>query len=148
VVRKTVNFWQDALKAISPLFSDYTIPNILDNACGCVARMILVDDTEQLPLAQLLPVYLKSLPLRVDFSENNNVYQSLFHLLKTSNKNIPANMTSLFSVFARSLSATSVPDNIKQEIVSILKALFQQYPNEMKQVVNSLPLEEQKQFQF
>ena len=51
----------------------------LDNAAGCVARMILVHP-DALPLKEVLPALVNRLPLKEDYEENIPVYQMLYKL--------------------------------------------------------------------
>jgi hypothetical protein len=55
--------------------------NITDNACGCVARMI-IRAPEAVPLEQVLPLLLSNLPLKQDSEENEPVFSCIFLLLK------------------------------------------------------------------
>lgn len=52
----------------------------IDNALSAVAAMIFASK-EAVPLAQVLPVMLNSLPLRSDFSEGPNVFKVLCNLI-------------------------------------------------------------------
>jgi hypothetical protein len=55
-----------------------------DNACGAVARMINRCPSA-IPLDQVLPIFLQSLPLTKDFEENEPVYKCIFGLIKENN---------------------------------------------------------------
>lgn len=56
----------------------------LDNAAGCVARMIL-KHPDVLPLDEVLPALVKLLPLKEDYEENAPVYAMLHGLMDQRN---------------------------------------------------------------
>mmetsp|Transcript_13102 Transcript_13102/g.31597 ORF Transcript_13102/g.31597 Transcript_13102/m.31597 type:complete len:1068 (-) Transcript_13102:113-3316(-) len=53
----------------------------VDNSAAAVARMIMASP-ENVPIDQVLPVFLTALPLKVDMTENQTVYQCLIGLLQ------------------------------------------------------------------
>lgn len=59
---------------------------ILDNAAGCVCRMIMAHP-DKVPLNDVLPVLLSSLPLKEDYEENKPIYDCLVGLCKSSTLN-------------------------------------------------------------
>jgi len=63
----SIGYYPQILMKLAPLFSDTkSIQNIIDNACGAVARMIFASP-QSVPLDQVLPVFLKALPLKKRF---------------------------------------------------------------------------------
>jgi hypothetical protein len=77
--------YMQLLQLLSPFFNKQdSKTNITDNVCGAVARMIL-RNPERVPLEQVLPIFMKSLPLKKDFQENEPVYRCIFTLLKANN---------------------------------------------------------------
>ena len=70
------------LQLLYPFFScSNSKTNITDNACGCVARMIL-KAPDSVPLEHVLPPFFANLPLKSDFEENEPVFQCIFYLLQ------------------------------------------------------------------
>jgi len=55
---------------------------ILDNACGCVARMIMAHENAVGPLEQILGALTGLLPLKEDFEENEPIYMMFVQLCK------------------------------------------------------------------
>lgn len=53
----------------------------MDNAAGCVARMIM-KHPDHVPVAQVLPALVEILPLRDDFEENEPIYDMIVNLCK------------------------------------------------------------------
>jgi len=144
-----VPFYNQVLQNIAGVFSSadkIELPNLLDNACGCVARMILTQPAH-VPLSQVVPALLKFLPLRKDMEENKTVYPSLFGLIRSSNDVIATNFSAVLSVFAKVLGRPDVQLEIQNEMVVILKQLLQQHSSQMQQVLQSLPPNEQENLQ-
>lgn len=53
----------------------------MDNAAGCVSRMI-IKHQEHVPIDAVLPALIELLPLKEDFEENEPVYNMIVHLCK------------------------------------------------------------------
>ncbi len=49
---------------------------ILDNACGCVSRMIMAHQ-DRIPVDEILPVLVSLLPLKEDYEENKPIYDCI-----------------------------------------------------------------------
>jgi hypothetical protein len=116
------------LQAMSPLFGidineGDTAAACIDNAAAAVARMIMTSPSH-VPLAQVLPVLLKCLPLNNDMTENETVYNCLFGLLQQSQPDLMANKIELSRVFAEAGSEESrVDDELKEKCKLALQSL-------------------------
>eukprot|EP00584_Thalassiosira_punctigera_P023117 CAMPEP_0172554952 /NCGR_PEP_ID=MMETSP1067-20121228/57275_1 /TAXON_ID=265564 ORGANISM="Thalassiosira punctigera, Strain Tpunct2005C2" /NCGR_SAMPLE_ID=MMETSP1067 /ASSEMBLY_ACC=CAM_ASM_000444 /LENGTH=1075 /DNA_ID=CAMNT_0013343439 /DNA_START=121 /DNA_END=3348 /DNA_ORIENTATION=- len=116
------------LQALSPLFSmdiseGDTAAACVDNASAAVARMIVASPTH-VPMAQVLPVMLKALPLKNDMTENETVYGCLFGLLQQNNVDLMANKPELQRVFAQAASEESkADDELKEKLKLALQSL-------------------------
>jgi len=116
------------LGAISPLFGidindGDTAAACVDNASAAVARMITTSPSS-VPLAQVLPVLLKVLPLKNDMTENETVYSCLFGLLEKNQPDLIANKLELSRVFAEAASeASNVDDDLKEKLKLALQSL-------------------------
>jgi len=111
------------LQALSPLFAvdvskGDSSAACVDNAAAAVARMIMAVPTA-VPLGQVLPVMLKSLPLKNDFTENETVYKCLLGLISMNNPDLSANKAELVRVLTE---ATAEGSAVEEEIQSQLKA--------------------------
>lgn len=67
-------YYGSVLSAINPLFSTddnatIEIKTASDNACGCVARLIL-KKMDAMPIEQVAPIWLAALPVKEDYREN------------------------------------------------------------------------------
>lgn len=68
------------LRKLEPLLQDQSY-RMLDNACGCVSRMIMAHPNN-VPLGEVLPVIANVLPLKEDYEENEPIYTMLVKLCK------------------------------------------------------------------
>jgi len=75
------------LRKLEPQLSDDTSGHLLDNAAGCVARMIIAHP-ESVPLDEVLPVLLKLAPAKEDWEVNGPIYQSIVVLCHARNPSI------------------------------------------------------------
>ena len=67
------------LTRLEPMLQDRPPSRQLDNAAGCVSRMIM-RHKERVPLGEVLPVLVGVLPLQEDFEENGPVYRMVVGL--------------------------------------------------------------------
>lgn len=128
------------LAALRPLFEappDALAPRLhaRDNAAGAVARMI-VRNTASMPLDQVLPVWIQSLPLKNDFQENAPVYRALFHLFRTNGAALQPYMEHLLQVFAYVLdperAEEQLPEEVRGELIQLVKALNAEMPEKVQ----------------
>lgn len=93
----------------------------VDNALASVCRMINVS-AEHVPLAQVLPVVLSSLPLREDVSEGPIIYQCLATLLHTNEPTAMSMLPQLVATFGETLcKGSSANEQTKLVCKEILK---------------------------
>lgn len=100
------------LQSISPLFSiDVTNGEAsaacVDNAAAALSRMIMACPN-QVPMAQVLPVILKAVPLTSDTSENPTVFKCLLGLMEANNTDLAANKDELRRVLTEATADGSV----------------------------------------
>lgn len=123
------------LAALRPLFivtpdSPPAKLNARDNAAGAVARLI-VRNTAAIPLDQVLPVFIETLPLKNDFLENRPVFRALFHLFRTNAQVLHPFMDRLLQVFGHVLGSTGedqIGDETRVELVQLIRALHAEDP--------------------
>jgi hypothetical protein len=97
-----------------------------------------------LPLQQILPVLLSTLPLREDFDENETVYGAICMLLAEGNSVAASHMRDILSVFARALKSSKTQEKVKNGIVGVLRGIAEKHASQWQQVVKSLSQEEQQ----
>ncbi|KAJ1676869.1 hypothetical protein EV182_007347 [Spiromyces aspiralis] len=91
------------LKALYPLLESSNESNQADNACGAIARLIRKNPTA-VPLSQLLPVWLKYLPLKSDHQEDLVIYDTLSFLLQNYLDEVKPFREILANIFRAALS--------------------------------------------
>ncbi|KAG8748057.1 hypothetical protein FRC10_009809 [Ceratobasidium sp. 414] len=110
--------------------------NAKDNATGCVARMLL-KNAGSMPLDQVMPVFIGALPLKHDFLENRPVFRAIFHISKTSPDSLAPQIDHLLAVFAFVLdpdSSDMIGDEIRAELIQLIKGLGGSVPDKVKSV--------------
>ncbi|KAF0682675.1 Aste57867_25234 [Aphanomyces stellatus] len=119
------------LQALAPLFNSKD-EAVVDNACSAVASMITTG-TDAVPMDQVLPVFLKALPLKADFTETENVYGALFKLLEIKHPVASAHLPQIVSIFAQSLGEDSdVDEEVQAKIKTCVKWLVATYPDQIQ----------------
>jgi len=103
------------LQSISPLFSlDPAKSNAttacVDNAAAAVHRIIMCNILSA-PLPKVLPVVLRSLPLKNDYTENETVCKCLLGLMSSNNADLAANIPELKRVFTEACADDSGVDD-------------------------------------
>lgn len=73
---------------------------LLDNAAGCVSRMIK-KSPENLPVSEILPRLVDLLPLKEDFRENEPVFDMIVSLYQSRNETIQGLTGKLMPVFEK-----------------------------------------------
>lgn len=124
----SAQFYPQLLQALSPLFSIDTNETdsskaCVDNAAAALSRMIMASPGD-VPLGQVLPVILKSLPLKDDMTENLTVYNCLLGLINMNNADAAANKAEIRRVFMEAVAEQSkVDDEIKAKLNAALPGL-------------------------
>lgn len=123
------------LQRMYPLFTNQPVPEVTDNACGAVCRMIMAG-ASQLPLDKVLPVLVSALPLKKDFIENEVVFQTLLSLIRDGNQAAIQFLPQLFPVFADAYLDNAEMPKLKpetlQQTTELLKQLQATYPTEFQ----------------
>jgi hypothetical protein len=120
--------FQNILQVMGPIFSLSATENdssaaCMDNAAAAVARMIMASPTH-VPLPQVLPAFLRVLPLKTDMTENETVYACLLGLLQMNHPDMLANVTEVKRIFSEaSQEGSKVDDETKQKLQQTLQTL-------------------------
>ncbi|GAA0166650.1 transporter [Lithospermum erythrorhizon] len=134
-----LKYYGEVLRGLFPLFGESEPDNaVRDNAAGAVARMIMVHP-ESIPLNQVLPVFLKALPLKEDHEESMAVYSCICGLVLSSNSQILSLVPDLVNIFAQvAVSPVETPE-VKLHIGKAFSHLFSIYGHQMQPLLSSLP---------
>ncbi|CAM6083186.1 unnamed protein product [Calypogeia fissa] len=135
-------YYQNILVGMYPLFAESeTDDGVRDNAAGAVARMIGAHP-QAIPLNQVLPVFIKSLPLKEDIEESASVYGCLCDLIFASRQDILPFVRELVPVFAQAVASEEVNPEVKLVIGRAVSQLWNQYREEMQPLLAALPPQE------
>jgi len=119
---RVVGDYQQILQGLEPLFgmdssAGDSFAACVDNAAACVARMILAQPSS-VPMSQVLPAFLRLLPLKTDMTENETIYNCLLGLLQMGHPEALAQKAELQRIFTEAVSPGS---NVEEEIQIKLK---------------------------
>ncbi|KAI4367435.1 hypothetical protein MLD38_023173 [Melastoma candidum] len=134
----TLKFYGDILRGLYPLFGDSEPDNaVRDNAAGALARLIMVQP-QAIPLNQVLPVFLKVLPLKEDPEESSAVYGCICTLILSSNPQILSLTPEVVKIFAEVAASPDETTEVKSQIGSAFRHLFSLYGAQMQPILSSL----------
>lgn len=133
-----LKYYDAVLRALYPLFGETEPDNaVRDNAAGAVSRMIMVHP-ESIPLSQVLPVFLKVLPLKEDHEESMAVYSCICHLLLSSNSQILSLVPELVNIFALVAASPEETPEVKAYIGRAFSHLMSVYGQQMQPLLANL----------
>lgn len=128
------------LSILSSIISSEKNARTLDNVCGAVSRMIL-RHPEGVPVEQVFPVLLRSMPLKEDFEENCTVFKCIAFLYEKNPSQVAAHINDIARIFGHVLGTKEIEPDTEQTLVIILRDLAQRFPQELQNAVMSLPNE-------
>lgn len=113
--------YKQILTKLEPLLHTQ-IARTLDNASGCVCRMIMAHQ-DQVPVADILPVLVDLLPLKEDYEENKPIYECITGLYEHQNATIMSLTPKLLPVFAAVLDEPTeqLDPETRNRIVAVVK---------------------------
>ena len=79
--RGVLSSYRPIMNKVSPLLESSTPGRLLDNAAGCISRMI-TRHADKVPLDELLPALIAVLPAKEDYEENKPTMQCIIQLCK------------------------------------------------------------------
>ena len=95
----------------------------VDNAAAAVARMIMASPTH-VPMSQVLPVFLRALPLKTDMTENETVYKCLLGLLQMNHPDAVSQKAELKRIFTEaSQEGSQVSEELRAKLKGALTTL-------------------------
>lgn len=135
----TLKYYDDILRGLYPLFGESEPDDaVRDNAAGAIARMIMVHP-ESIPLNQVLPVFLKVLPLKEDHEESMAVYTCVSTLVLSSNSQILSLVPELVNVFAQVVASPVETSEVKAQVGRAFSHLISLYGQQMQPLLSNLP---------
>ena len=146
-------YYSQILDLLNPLFhiegkeSDDSFVGCLDNATSAAAKMIMVGNGPQFPLAQVFPVFLSALPIRSDFSEAKYCYACLNGLCNSNPELTNQYSNQIIAIISQILGMPNewVSRELQHNLLQIVRGYAAQLGQEpFMQIVNALP-QNQKQ---
>ncbi|CAK9160526.1 unnamed protein product [Ilex paraguariensis] len=133
-----LKYYGDVLRGLYPLFGESEPDDaVRDNAAGAVARMIMAHP-ESIPLNQVLPVFLKVLPLKEDHEESIAVYSCVSNLVLSSNSQILSLVPELVNLFAQVAASSVETPEVKAQIGRAFSHLISLYGHQMQPLLGNL----------
>uniref|UniRef100_A0A0E0GK46 Importin N-terminal domain-containing protein n=1 Tax=Oryza nivara TaxID=4536 RepID=A0A0E0GK46_ORYNI len=111
---------------------------VRDNAAGAIARMIIVQP-QSIPLNQVLPVFIKALPLKEDHEESMVVYSCVCNLLLSSHPQILPLVPDVINAFAQVVVSPNESDEVKIVVAKAVSHLISVYGQQMQPILSALP---------
>ncbi|KAI5574530.1 hypothetical protein POPTR_010G169800v4 [Populus trichocarpa] len=134
----TLKYYGDILRGLFPLFGEPEPDDaVRDNAAGAVARMIMAHP-QAVPLNQVLPVFLKVLPLKEDHEESMAVYSCVSTLVLSSNQQILALVPELVNLFAQVVVSPVETAEVKAQVGRAFAHLISLYGHQMQPLLSNL----------
>lgn len=134
----TLKYYGEILRGLHPLFVESEIDDaVRDNAAGAVARMIMVRP-DSIPLNQVLPVFLKVLPLKEDREESLPVYSCICNLVLSSNPQILSLVPELVNLVAQVAVSPEESPEVKAIVGRLFSHLISLYGHQMQPILSSL----------
>uniref|UniRef100_A0A0D9Z4Z7 Importin N-terminal domain-containing protein n=1 Tax=Oryza glumipatula TaxID=40148 RepID=A0A0D9Z4Z7_9ORYZ len=134
-----LKYYGDILHGLHRLFADSEPDDaVRDNAAGAIARMIMVQP-QSIPLNQVLPVFIKALPLKEDHEESMVVYSCVCNLLLSSHPQILPLVPDVINAFAQVVVSPNESDEVKTVVAKAVSHLISVYGQQMQPILSALP---------
>nr|DAD39713.1 TPA_asm: hypothetical protein HUJ06_014036 [Nelumbo nucifera] len=131
-------YYSSILHGLYPLFGESEPDDaVRDNAAGAVARMIMVHP-ESIPLNQVLPVFLRVLPLKEDREESMAVYSCVCNLVLSSNPHILSLVPELVNLFAQVVASPAETPEVKGQVGRAFSHLISLYGHQLQPILSNL----------
>ncbi|XP_068141840.1 importin-4-like isoform X2 [Drosophila tropicalis] len=135
---KSFETYPAILQTLSNAISKEPNPSAMDNICGAVARLLVLNH-EAVPIAQVLPVFLGHLPLREDTEENDMILKAFRALYMKAQPNIVDFIEQMLAIVIEVLYKKQMPDKESTaSAIEFVQEIRQQYPNKFNNVTNSM----------
>nr|XP_033779924.1 importin-4 [Geotrypetes seraphini] len=126
------------LGVLSSIIAQEENIRVKDNVCGAVSRLIMTSP-ERVPVDQVLPVMLKSMPLKDDFEENTTTFNCIAFLYKENPEQVVQHMKEIVRIFSHVLGTEEIKPETTATLLLLLKDVAQRFPQELQNAIMSLP---------
>ncbi|XP_054711020.1 importin-4-like [Uloborus diversus] len=128
------------LQALSNIIASEQDARTKDNICGAVARLIK-SNPSGVPLKEVFPALIHSLPLQEDLEENSTVFECLSFLHSIRAEEFFQNLPHVVKVLCEALSSSKLNESTVHTATSLLKNLCSEFPQQMDSLKSSFPQE-------
>uniref|UniRef100_A0A8C5PG40 Importin N-terminal domain-containing protein n=1 Tax=Leptobrachium leishanense TaxID=445787 RepID=A0A8C5PG40_9ANUR len=111
---------------------------VLDNVCGAVSRMVL-SHANGVPLEQVFPVMLRSLPLKEDFEENSTVFKCIAYLYENFASQVTTQLVDIVRIFSQVLGTKEIQPDTENSLILLLRDMAQRFPQELHNAIEGEP---------
>ncbi|KAN0008571.1 hypothetical protein ACTFIU_009295 [Dictyostelium citrinum] len=140
-IQATQDQYVQTLQLISPIIMKQDQdPLVLDNAIGCICRMISGNQSF-VPVATALPVLISKLPIQKDHEEIDPVLNALLVLFNTQFDLIAPHTQTIVQSLAPYMNKTkyTLKQTTNDKIQQIIHSLIVKFPDQMKQILSNIP---------
>lgn len=128
------------LSILSSIISSEKNARVMDNVCGAVSRMVL-SHPNVIPLEQVFPVMLRSLPLKEDFEENSVVFKCIAFLYENFTSQVTTQLGNIVRIFSHVLGTKEIQPDTENSLILLLRDMSQRFPQELHDAMKSIPAE-------
>ncbi|XP_053323898.1 importin-4 [Spea bombifrons] len=128
------------LAILSSIISSEKNSRVLDNVCGAVSRMVL-SHPAGVPVEQVFPVMLRTLPLKDDFEENTTVFKCITFLYENSPSQVIGSLKDIARICNHVLGTKEIQPDTENAIILLLRDIAQRFPQDLHSALVSLPAE-------
>lgn len=141
-----VQYYAQLLPLLTPLLNIGEKPDhdplvaCADNAASAISKLIMTAP-QQIPLAQLIPVFLSGLPLRGDMDETKYVYTCLLGLFRSHQELMAPHIPQVVNILSRVLGSPveHVSAELQTHLQGLAKTIAQQMGEGFVKLLQSIP---------
>ncbi|CAH2294413.1 importin-4 [Pelobates cultripes] len=128
------------LSILSSIISCEKNARVMDNVCGAVSRMVL-SHPNGVPLEQVFPVMLRSMPLKEDFEENTTVFKCIAFLYENFTSQVITQLAEIARIFGHCLGTKEIQPDTENCLILLLRDIAQKFPQDFHNALKSVPAE-------
>ncbi|XP_074042768.1 importin-4 [Leptinotarsa decemlineata] len=129
--------YTEILQALSSAVAKEAHAGTLDNICGAISKMILVNPNG-IPLPQVFSAFLQKLPLRTDFEENEAVINCFYSLYQQGNPVLRQHLLDVIKIAVHIYQEDQTPrPEVKGVLINFIKIVNRDFPEEFGSALSS-----------
>lgn len=132
-------YFPQILSTLSHCVANEQHAGVIDNVCGALSRIIL-SNPSLVPLQEVLPVFIRYLPLREDFDENLAVFKCLTLVYQQGNDTLIPLMDKIAAISLQALAKKQYSSSEAETIIrELVQQIRQNFPNQFNAAANTDP---------